>query len=345
MCLPGVQTKHSAYGETGVSSCCCHQSQQGSSGFVQEHWEIDLASSVYWSFQNSSRVARSPTALSLGKSPAGSSCRLSLLSPGLFVCLHFFHVARTLSEKSKEQHVSSSPGLLGGCLVAALNTRHPHSCWRHLTLGWGVSRGVKYCWRWKKVAESGPLLHLVRKISINHPPVSNPPSHVPRPLPKADMLGQGQRHVPFLRSHSATAVMTSSGFCTGIGASLEVSSCSWTPSQAKQLGRCALQVPCPHVWRWQWLPRAPRSDTKDSQVQIFKLMGCSQCGKSAKANLSLRAEPWHLSVRAGGLQGKVSSPEEQRANCMEGAATWNLATSFSAGKVQCFIQISSNPWN
>jgi len=111
----------------------------------------------------------------------------------------------------------------------------------------------------------------------------------------------------------------------------EVSPCSQTPSQAKQLGRCALQVPYTHAWRWQWLPRALGSDTKDYQVQIFKLMECSWSGKSVKTNLSLRAKPWHLSVRAEGLQENMSSPKEHRANCMEGAAIWDLAT-----KLQCW---------
>lgn len=46
----------------------------------------------------------------------------------LFVCLHCFRVARPVSRKSKEQHVSSGPGPRGAYLMVLANARHPHSC-------------------------------------------------------------------------------------------------------------------------------------------------------------------------------------------------------------------------
>lgn len=203
------------------------------------------------------------------------------------------------------------------------------------------------------------------KMFIHHPPISNPPissplkfvsqsgcvfwwiSHVPPSLPKASVLGQGQRHVSFLRSPSVTAVMTSLEFCPGLGTSLRILLALGHFLRPNNWADVLCRCPAPTFGGGNDCPEhqevTPR--TLKSEFSNFEYKFAPGLANQPKPIWALEQSPDTSLWELGDCRSMCPAlrSREQTAWRVLQCETW--LQSFGAGKVQCFIQISSKPWN
>lgn len=181
----------------------CHWSQWGCTEFVPEHcdWSGLFCLLRFPKQQQKSKEPNCPVTLWAARV---LQLLLVILPCGSLSACVAFLLWEPFPRRARSSTSREVPSLQLRTLKCWI-TRHPHSCWRRFRLR------VKYCWRWGKVAETGPPLHLVRRyLSITHPLLSSPPicslpktvsescwmSHVPPHLPKADTLDQSRGTSP-----------------------------------------------------------------------------------------------------------------------------------------------------